>query len=76
MSETPFQDAIDLLNTHDGMRFEGVKDLIAKMKYSDIKLITDFCIRRERQIGMDVLRDYENKVTGLKRSLQYSSESR
>jgi hypothetical protein len=49
-SDTPYQDAFDLLNEHDGMRFEGVKGLIAKMKYSDVQLITDFCLNRERQL--------------------------
>ena len=51
MSETPFQDAIDLLNTHDGMRFLGVKDLISKMRKSDIRLIADFCISQERSLS-------------------------
>ena len=52
-SDTPFQDAIDLLNTHDGMRFEGVRGLISKMRQGDVQLITDFCIKRERQLTYD-----------------------
>ena len=45
---TPYQDAVDLLQAHDGMRFEAVKSLIVAMKLSDIQLITDFALRQER----------------------------
>ena len=49
-SATPFQDAVNLLNTHDGMRFEAVKDLIMKMHPIDVRQITDFCLRQERSL--------------------------
>ena len=45
---TPYQDAVDLLQAHDGMRFEAVKSLIVAMKLSDIQLITDFALQQER----------------------------
>ena len=64
MSETPFQDTIDLLNTHDGMRFEGAKDLISNMRKSDIRLITDFCIRQERALSDNTYYEMKQELEG------------
>ena len=64
MSETPFQDAIDLLNTHDGMRFLGVKDLISKMRKSDIRLIADFCISQERTLSDNTYYEMKQALEG------------
>lgn len=43
-----FKSAVTLLNSHDGQRFEAVRYLTAKMKRSDLRLITDHCISLER----------------------------
>ena len=59
-SSTPFQDALDLLQSHDGMRFEAVKDMVHKMSTMDLHLISDFCsseIRYRRDAEVSKLKE-------------------
>ena len=44
----PYKEALDLINSHDGIRFEAVKHLISRMSLMDIKLITNWCLEEER----------------------------
>lgn len=41
-------DALDILNEHDGRRFQATDDFISKMSMYDVRLITDRCLSRER----------------------------